>query len=77
MYISANLCPELVSIAKVYLDRMLEATGIALQPDNWARAVVGSIILAAKVWDDHAVWTVDFCQIFPDVEVLDLYISLI
>jgi hypothetical protein len=52
---------------------MLENTGIGLQPANWARAVLGAIIMAAKVWDDHAVWNVDFCQIFPDVDGEDLY----
>jgi hypothetical protein len=56
---------------------MLHNTGIALQADNWARSILGAIIMAAKVWDDHAVWTTDFCQIFPDVQVTDLYINLI
>jgi hypothetical protein len=57
--------------------KMLKNTKIKLQPINWSRAVLGSIVLATKVWDDHAVWTSDFCQIFPDIDVRNLYYSLI
>ena len=51
---------------------MLEHTGITLHAINWARIVLGGVILASKVWDDHAVWNIDYCQIFPDVDVTDL-----
>jgi len=51
---------------------MLEATDLTLHASNWTRIILGGIMLASKVWDDHAVWNVDFCQIFPDVEVRDM-----
>ena len=38
----------------------------------WARVVLGAVILAAKIWDDHAIWNADFCQVFPDVPVEEL-----
>ncbi|KAJ3312581.1 hypothetical protein HDV04_002898 [Boothiomyces sp. JEL0838] len=41
-------------------------------PINWARIALSGALIASKVWDDHAVWNIDFCQIFPDVPVLDL-----
>ena len=50
---------------------------ISLQHTNWARIVLGGAIIASKVWDDHAIWNVDFCLIFPEVPVEDLYFSLI
>jgi hypothetical protein len=62
---------------KVYIERFLAAKRYILQPINWARIVVGGVILASKIWDDHAVWNIDFCQIFPDVKVSDLYLLLI
>ncbi|KAI8854451.1 hypothetical protein BC829DRAFT_192021 [Chytridium lagenaria] len=51
---------------------MLINTQVTLHTHNWARIVLGGLLLASKVWDDHAVWNIDFCQIFPDVDVTDM-----
>jgi hypothetical protein len=72
LYNAAELTVECVIIALIYTERLLERTGIALQACNWSRIFVCSTLLAAKVWDDHAVWNVDFQAIFQDVEVEDL-----
>jgi hypothetical protein len=55
---------------------MLKNTAISMQTENWSRSLLGAIMLSAKVWDDHAVWNIDFCQIFPDVLASDLYIKV-
>ncbi|KAJ1567641.1 hypothetical protein HK405_005287 [Cladochytrium tenue] len=66
---AADLPGAVAVVAAVYLERMLERTGVSLHPGNWALALLGAVMLASKVWDDHAVWNVDFCQIFPDIDV--------
>ncbi|KAJ3050534.1 hypothetical protein HK097_008518 [Rhizophlyctis rosea] len=72
LFHAADLYVECAIITLVYIDRMLDRTGVTLGAGNWTRTVLGGLMLASKVWDDHAVWNVDFVQIFPDVGVEDL-----
>ena len=60
-------------LEKIYIDRMLKNTNILMQQINWARILLGAVVLASKVWDDHAIWNIDFTQIFPEILVSDLY----
>eukprot|EP00047_Mylnosiga_fluctuans_P004453 m.234614 g.234614 ORF g.234614 m.234614 type:complete len:352 (-) comp12688_c0_seq1:149-1204(-) len=72
MFKAAVLAAESAIITLVYINRAIVYTELALHASNWKRVVLGAVLMASKVWDDQAVWNVDFCKIFPRISVEDM-----
>jgi len=67
-----QLSAECAIMTLAYIERIISVTGLTLDAANWRRVVLSTLILASKVWEDQAVWNVDFCSVFPHVTAQDL-----
>jgi hypothetical protein len=70
--VAADLSAEIAIITLIYLERMMVKTKTMLFGVNCFRAILGALMLASKVWDDQAVWNVDFKTIMCDLALEDL-----
>jgi len=55
---------ECAIMSLIYVERLLEITKMTIDASNWRRVVLGSLIIASKVWEDLAVWNQDFLSVF-------------
>jgi hypothetical protein len=72
MFKNTVMSSECCVMAMVYMDRLIELTGVVVQPKNWRRLLLGAQIVANKVWNDDAVWIEDFLVPFPTMKISDL-----
>ena len=73
VFVAADLSAEVAIVSLIYLERMMAYTHIPLFGLNCFRSVLGAIMMASKIWDDQAVWNVDFKNIMEDLELYGLH----
>ncbi|KAI9266516.1 hypothetical protein BDA99DRAFT_558587 [Phascolomyces articulosus] len=64
-----ELTTEHAIITYIYVSRMLEKSEQSLCDVNWRLILLAGMLLAVKVWDDCAVYNMDFVQIFPELDI--------
>lgn len=72
LFAAADLCAETAIVSLIYLERLLLTTHISLSGINVFRSILCSVMMAAKIWDDQAVWNVDFQKIMTELNLQSL-----
>jgi len=67
-----QLAPESLIMGVAYIERITLNFGFVIYPFNWRRIILATLMLASKVWEDQAVWNVDFLELFPLATTQDL-----
>lgn len=72
LFKAAQLTSEYAVTTLVYLERLMTYAEMDLTPRTWRRMFLGAILLSSKVWEDQAVWNVDYAQILEEISVEDI-----
>lgn len=72
LFKAAQLTSEYAITTLVYLERLMTYAEMDLTPKTWRRMFLGAILLSSKVWEDQAVWNVDYAQILEEISVDDI-----
>ncbi|EEQ99869.1 hypothetical protein Pmar_PMAR006541, partial [Perkinsus marinus ATCC 50983] len=59
---SMGLLPQSVLISLIYCERLLRCCGFRLTVRSWKSIILGSLVIACKMWDDVPVRNHDFAE---------------
>jgi len=63
---------ECIIISLIYLERLIEKTGLYLNSQNWKRLLFTSLVIASKVWDDESYENANFAQVFTNLTLKEI-----
>jgi len=66
------LSAECAVLAVAYIDKIGSSRKTKLCPANWRRVLLSALLLSEKVYEDQAVWNIDYAKSFPEISVDDL-----
>lgn len=67
--IASKMENETPIIALVYIERLLQKTGILINKYNWKRFLLVCLCVASKVWDDDSLENIHFPKVMSDVTI--------
>ena len=70
--VASKMEKEIPIIALVYLERLLERTGILMNNLNWRRLTLVTLCLASKIWDDDSLENEHFPKVMKDVTLKEI-----
>lgn len=70
--IASKMEKEIPIIALVYLERLLEWTGILMNNLNWRWLTLVTLCLASKIWDDDSLENEHFPKVMKDVTLREI-----
>ena len=79
----ARMEKECSIICLIYIERVIQLTGLYLNKLNWKRVLFISLTIASKVWDDESYENVHFAKVFTryplkEINTLErIFLSLI
>ena len=70
--IASKMEKEIPIVALVYLERLLERTGILVNNLNWWRLILTTLCLASKIWDDDSLENEHFPKVMKDLTLKEI-----
>lgn len=61
----ARLDPGCSIICLIYVERLMNRTGLYLLRRNWRPIMLVSMLIASKMWQDLGCWNAEFSRIYP------------
>jgi len=68
LFMKSQMEMECIIMSLIYMERLTKVTQgrVQVRAHNWKSLLVGSMIMASKVWDDLSMWNADFSQVCPE-----------
>ena len=61
-----HLSAECSVVSLIYIERLMEKSGVELLADNWRPILLCGLLLASKVWQDVNPWNIEFANVLSD-----------
>ena len=65
--VASKMESEIPVIAMIYIERLLNKTGILINKYNWRRLLLTCLCIASKIWDDDSLENQHFPRVMSDV----------